>query len=155
MKEGPSDWVRPEASGISFSSSHSGGWGRIAPTGHRNLPLFPAGGEMPQILPFSCPSSILAQPLPFPGLEGPQESPCLQDLQAIGLSSVLRPASCPLYRSGVNRLERVEHKPDHRSPLLSRAVALNSQGSHWHLQKDLRTHSGFSPSDQLWLHTVM
>lgn len=46
-KEGLGGWVRPQASGISFSSSHSGGWDRIAGTGHRNLPLFPARGEMP------------------------------------------------------------------------------------------------------------
>lgn len=47
LKEGPSHWVRPEASGISFGSRHLRGWDRIAHATHRNLPLFPAGGEMP------------------------------------------------------------------------------------------------------------
>lgn len=62
LKEGLSGWGRPEASGISFSSSHSGGWDRIAGAGHRNLPLFQLEGKCHKCYP----SGIRAQALPYP-----------------------------------------------------------------------------------------
>lgn len=69
LLEGLKAVLRPEAIGISFSCSHSGGWDRIAGSGHRNLPLFPAGGEMPQVLPLSYPPAFVPSSA-LPSIEG-------------------------------------------------------------------------------------
>lgn len=120
MKEGRNAWVRPEASGISFSSSHSGGWDRIAHEDTGICLCFQREGKCHK----SFPSP--AQPLPFPGLEALREALVSRNPQTIGLCPLVPPPYHPLYRSGVNRLERVEPRPAHLSPLLSRAVSLKT-----------------------------